>query len=55
MKYVPGQKLADGIDPMDADTDTDYTRDSRDDLFDCVDRTRAFDNDYDLDMHEPGD
>jgi hypothetical protein len=21
----------------------------------CVDRTRAFDNDYDLDMHQPGD
>jgi hypothetical protein len=27
----------------------------QDDLFDGVDRTRAFDNDYDLDMHEPGD
>jgi hypothetical protein len=45
------------FDPMDADTDTDtdYTSDSRDDLFDGVDRARAFDNDYDLDMDEPGD
>jgi hypothetical protein len=43
------------FDPMDADTDSDYTSDSRDDLFDGVDRARAFDNDYDLDMHEPGD
>ena len=24
-------------------------------LFDCVYRTNAFDKDYDLDMHEPGD
>jgi hypothetical protein len=43
------------FDPMDADTDSDYISDSRDDLFDGVDRTRAFDNDCDLDMHEPGD
>jgi hypothetical protein len=43
------------FDPMDADTDSDYTSDSRDDLFDGVDRNRAFDNDYDLYMHEPGD
>jgi hypothetical protein len=41
--------------PMDADTDSDYTSDTRDDLFDGVDRNRAFDNDYDLNMHEPGD
>jgi hypothetical protein len=26
-----------------------------DDLFDGVEWARAFDNDYDLDMHEPGD
>jgi hypothetical protein len=43
------------FDPMAADSDSDYTSDSRDDLFDGVDRNRAFDNDYDLDMHEPGD
>jgi len=43
------------FDPMDADNDSDYTSDSRDDLFDGVDRNRAFGNDYDLDMHEPGD
>jgi len=43
------------FDPMDADTDSDYTSDSRDYLFDGVDRARAFDNDYDIDMHEPGD
>jgi len=29
---------------MDADTDSDYTSDSRADLFDGVDRARAFDN-----------
>ncbi len=40
---------------MDTDTDSDDTSDSRDDLFDCVDRACAFDNVYDLDMHEPGD
>ena len=43
------------FDPMDADTDSNYTPDSRDDLFDGVDRNRAFDNDYDPDMREPGD
>ena len=43
------------FDPMAADSDSDYTSDSRADLFDGVDRARAFDNDYDLDMHEPGD
>ena len=43
------------FDPMNADTDSDYTSDSRDDLFDGVDRTLAFDNAYDLDMHEPGE
>jgi hypothetical protein len=43
------------FDPMHADTDSDYTSDSRDDLFDGVDRNRAFDNDYALDMREPGD
>jgi hypothetical protein len=42
------------FDPMDADTDNDYTSDSRDDRFHGVDRARSFDNDYDLDMHEPG-
>ena len=29
---------------MDADTDSDYNSDSRDDLFDGVDPNRAFDN-----------
>jgi hypothetical protein len=43
------------FDPMDADTDSDYTSDSRDDFVDGVDRNRDFDIDYDLDMHEPGD
>jgi hypothetical protein len=43
------------VHPMDADTDSDYTSDIRNDLFDGLDRNRAFDNDYDLDMHEPGD
>ena len=40
---------------MDANTYSDYNSDSRDDLFDGVDRTLAFDNAYDLDMHEPGE
>jgi hypothetical protein len=43
------------FDPMDADTASDYTSDSRDDLLDGVERNRAFDNDYDLDLHELGD
>jgi hypothetical protein len=42
------------LDPKDADTDSDYISDDRDD-FDGVDRNHAFDNDIDLDMHEPGD
>lgn len=32
-----------------------YTCDVRDDLSDGVDRNRAFDNDYDPAMNEPGD
>ena len=43
------------FDPMDADTDSDYTSDRRDNLFDGVDQARAFDNDSNLVMHEPGD
>jgi hypothetical protein len=45
------------LDPRltDADTDTDYISDDRDDDFDGVDRKHAFDNDFDLDMHEPDD
>ena len=42
------------LDPKDADTDSDYISDDRDD-FDGVDRNHAFDNDFDLDMYEPGD
>jgi len=29
--------------------------DDRNDDFDAVNRNHAFDNDFDLDMHEPGD
>ena len=36
------------LDPKDADTDSDYISDDRDDDFDGVDRNYAFDNDYDL-------
>ena len=32
-----------------------YTSEIMDDLSDGVDRNRAFDNDYDLAMNEPGD
>jgi hypothetical protein len=35
--------------------DHDYTSDDRNDDFDAVLRNHAFDNDFDLDMHEPGD
>jgi hypothetical protein len=35
-----------------SDTDIDYTSDNRDYLFDCIDRACAFDNNYNLDMHE---
>jgi hypothetical protein len=46
------------LDPKNADTtntDSDYISDDRDDDFDGVDRSHAFDNDFDLDMDEPGD
>ena len=36
-------------------TDLDYISDDRNDDFDAVHRNHAFDNDFDLDMHEPGD
>jgi hypothetical protein len=36
-------------------TDHDYISDDRNDDFDGVNRNHAFDNDFDLDMHEPGD
>jgi hypothetical protein len=32
-----------------------YTSEDRNDDFDTVHRNHAFDNDFDLDMHEPGD
>ena len=43
------------LDPKDADTDSDYSADDRDDDFDGVDWNHDSDNDYDLNMHEPGD
>jgi len=43
------------LDPKDADTDNDYISDDRNDNFDGVNRNHAFNNDFDLDMHEPGD
>ena len=41
------------LNPKDADTDNDYISDDRNDDFNGVDRNHAFDNDFDLDMHEP--
>ncbi len=35
--------------------DHDYISDDRNDDFDAVHRNHAFDNDFDLDIHEPGD
>jgi len=35
--------------------DHDFVSDDRNDDFDAVHRNHAFDNDFDLDMHEPGD
>jgi hypothetical protein len=35
--------------------DHDYISDDRNVDFDAVHRNHAFDNDFDLDMHEPGD
>jgi hypothetical protein len=35
--------------------DHDYISDDRNDDFNVVHRNHAFDNDFDLDMHEPGD
>ena len=35
--------------------DHDYTSEDRNDDFDTVHRNHAFDNNFDLDMHEPGD
>ena len=43
------------LDPKDADTDNDYISDDRSDDLDGVDRNHAFDSDFDLDMHAPGD
>ena len=43
------------LNPKDADTDNDYISDDRNDDFNGVDRNHAFDNDFDLDMYEPGD
>ena len=36
-------------------TDNDYISDDRNDDFDGVNRNHIFDNDFDLDMHKPGD
>jgi hypothetical protein len=41
--------------PAPTTPDHDYTSDDRNDDFDAVHRNHAFDNDLDLDMHEPGD
>ena len=45
--------------PATTTPDHDYTSviqsDDRNDDFDAVDRNHAFDNDFDLDMHELGD
>ncbi len=41
--------------PRSLSTDHDYISDDRNDDFDGVNRNHAFDNDFDLDMHEPGD
>ena len=41
--------------PAPTTPDHDYLSDDRNDDFDGVNRNHAFDNDFDLDMHEPGD
>ena len=41
--------------PATTTPDHDYTSEDRNDNFDTVHRNHAFDNDFDLDMHEPGD
>ena len=41
--------------PAPITTDRDYISDNRNDDFDAVHRNHAFDNDFDLNMHEPGD
>jgi hypothetical protein len=41
--------------PAPTTPDHDYTSEDRNDDFDTVHRNHAFDNDFDLDMHEPGD
>ncbi len=41
--------------PRPTTPDHDYISDDRNDDFDAVNRNHAFDNDFDLDMHEPGD
>ena len=41
--------------PAPTTPDNDYMSDDRNDDFDGVKRNHAFDNDFDLDMHEPGD
>ena len=41
--------------PRPTTPDHDYISADRNDDFDAVNRNHAFDNDFDLDMHEPGD
>ncbi len=41
--------------PRPTTPDHDYISVDRNDDFDAVNRNHAFDNDFDLDMHEPGD
>jgi hypothetical protein len=41
--------------PAPTTPDHDYNSDDRNNDFDAVHRNHAFDNDFDLDMHESGD
>ena len=41
--------------PSPPTTTVTYISDDRNDYFDAVHSNHAFDNDFDLDMHEPGD